>query len=246
MSAIQQALASFGGVADALRKTTTSSDYSSGGYLARGANMTGVADSAAGTLSVWVRIDAATAGMNIFCNQNGYFTLGLDSNKRIQFFAANPTYTSYVGIIDSTIQGAGATWRHILASWNMNGPAGGKGKSLLVDGVYSPLTLYDTGAASVCDYTRGNWYVAGPAQYYDGCISELYFAPGVFLDFNIPSNLLKFRNASGFPVDLGADGSLPTGFAPAVYLPSGSGTNLGYGGAFTQVAGAVVEGSTSP
>jgi len=51
-----------------------------------------------------------------------------------------------------------------------------------------------------------------------GAIAELYYAPNQFIDFDIESNRRLFLNADGTPVDLGADGSTPTGSKPITYL----------------------------
>jgi hypothetical protein len=48
-------------------------------------------------------------------------------------------------------------------------------------------------------------------------VADVYFAPGQFLDLSIPGNVAKFISA-GKPVDLGSDGSTPTGIAPLVFL----------------------------
>ena len=47
-------------------------------------------------------------------------------------------------------------------------------------------------------------------------------------------NRRKFISAAGRPVNLGANGSGPTGNQPIIYCPTGDGTNnLGYGGNFS-------------
>jgi hypothetical protein len=51
-----------------------------------------------------------------------------------------------------------------------------------------------------------------------GAIAEVYYAPNQFIDFDIESNRRLFLNADGTPVDLGADGSTPTGSKPITYL----------------------------
>ena len=57
------------------------------------------------------------------------------------------------------------------------------------------------------------------------------------IDFSQEENRLKFFDAFGYPVDLGADGSLPTGNQPLIYMNNDFhlGSNLGSGGDFTPV-----------
>jgi len=56
-----------------------------------------------------------------------------------------------------------------------------------------------------------------------------------YLDFSQEANRLKFFDAFGYPVDLGEDGSTPTGSQPLIYINNDFhlGTNLGSGGDFT-------------
>lgn len=49
-------------------------------------------------------------------------------------------------------------------------------------------------------------------------LAEIWFAPGVFLDFSNPANRAKFHDNSHKPVRLGDDGSTPTGSPPLLYM----------------------------
>lgn len=60
--------------------------------------------------------------------------------------------------------------------------------------------------------------------------SQVYISTD-FLDITVEANRRKFIDALGKPVDLGADGSTPTGSQPEIFAPDGNiGTNLGSGG----------------
>ena len=71
-------------------------------------------------------------------------------------------------------------------------------------------------------------------NFFDGKIGFLWFDT-TYTDYSSEANRLKFFDAFGYPVDLGSDGSTPTGTQPLIYLNKGfhSGTNLGSGGNFT-------------
>jgi len=64
-----------------------------------------------------------------------------------------------------------------------------------------------------------------------------------------PSDIYKFRNpATGKPVDLGPNGSTPTGSAPSLFFSGNAtsfATNQGTGGAFT-LTSALTNATTSP
>jgi len=95
-----------------------------------------------------------------------------------------------------------------------------------------------------------NWAVGADTDATDkmsGAIAELYFAPNQYLDLSVQANREKFI-LNGAPVSLGSDGSLPTGTAPAIYLPNRAalvGTNAGSGGNFT-INGAPKDANSTP
>ena len=60
--------------------------------------------------------------------------------------------------------------------------------------------------------------VFGGQSSFAGAVAEVYYAPNQFVDFDIESNRRLFLNADGTPVDLGSDGSTPTGTSPMIYL----------------------------
>jgi hypothetical protein len=72
------------------------------------------------------------------------------------------------------------------------------------------------------------------SNYWPGNIGFLWFNTE-YIDFSQEANRLKFFDAFNNPVDLGADGSTPTGNQPLIYMNEGFylGTNLGSGGNFT-------------
>ena len=84
-----------------------------------------------------------------------------------------------------------------------------------------------------------------PEGYWNGDIGFMYF-DGSYIDFSQEANRNKFVDQLGYPIDLGDDGSEPTGSSPLVYMKfdntAALGTNSGTGGNFT-VNGTVTAGS---
>ena len=79
-----------------------------------------------------------------------------------------------------------------------------------------------------------------------GCISHFYLNFQEYVDISDDNVLGKFY-CSGRPADLGADGSLPTGNAPDVFLPDGDFTdNKGTAGDWTLDAGSLTNCSDVP
>lgn len=212
--------------------------------MARGAALTGVSDSGQFIFSCWAKVASTGSGFVVLF-QNQSSTVQISVSNEIYHVAADATYTN-------ALEGAGATgvvddtWHHIL----IVGKASTNELSVYLDG-----TLDDAGAVTVIgtpstfNFTDTDWNIgAGNAM----DLAELYFAPGQWLDFSVASNIEKFRSALGKPVDLGTDGSTPTGSAPAVYLHIDDGeaaanfaTNAGTGGDFS-ITGTLTTASTSP
>ena len=82
----------------------------------------------------------------------------------------------------------------------------------------------------------------GSGTYTNAYIGAIWFNTS-YIDLSVASNLAKFVSGTGIdakPVDLGANGELPTGTSPLIYLPmygNNAGKNYGTGGDFTVNSG---------
>jgi hypothetical protein len=227
---------------------TTASDYDgTNDYATRGADLTGIADGKAGTLSLWARMDGGDGtNMILMANAVGVatscVTIQRSAANRFQLSLRNAALTS-IGSINSASTNftAGATWRNVLCSWDL---AAGVARMYVTDvSEGSVVPTNDT-----IDYTLGNFSIGagtGGGTKFNGCLSEVFFHTQ-FIDLTLAANRRKFISGSGKPVFLGADGSLPLGVQPLLYAPNGNPTtNLGSGGAFT-VTGSLDPCSSSP
>jgi hypothetical protein len=223
-------------------------------YMLRGAGLTGAADSKSGILSLWARFDGGDGSQLNFMSQtvaNAVLVARAASGAiAIQGTNSVPTIILSIGTT-GTGYVEGATWYHILSSWDLATPGSGR------------MYINDVSDYAETTYTDGTINYAGPdnfavgattagAQKFNGCLAELYFAPGQYLDFDTAANRRKFISAAGKPIYLGVDGSLPTGTAPIIYLHTGISaaittfaTNRGTGGNFS-ITGTLDTGSTSP
>jgi hypothetical protein len=234
------------------KSTVNAVDYDgSTNFLTRGADLTGNADSSTGILSVWLRLDGSNGSdMAILYNAISNVEVWRRSagNIRFRLRSAGGAILTFETVGTFT---AGASWINLLASWNTNAGAGSKTSHLYINSVSDKTVISDGDSAFNVDYTSTNWMVGSSGvsltDAYNGCMAELYFAPGQFLDFSVQANREKFI-LGGLPVSLGSDGSTPTGTAPKIYLknPAASvGTNSGNGGDFT-ANGSFVNCSTGP
>jgi len=219
-------------------------------YIRRAGALTSVTDTDKGILSFWVDLNnadsvlirfltAAIAGRGIDVQRSAANALGFSgTNAAGDFYFAE----SIAGLI------ASGGWRHILFAWDTS-VAGDIVQGYLDDlAKFSTSPLFRNGDV---DYTQTDWGIGATtagASKLNGCLSEFYFNTDEYLDISVEANRRLFITAAGKPVDLGADGSTPTGNQPAIYLPNPFGTfegNAGYGGDFS-VTGALTACADSP
>lgn len=229
--------------------TANASDFNGSSSLGRGADYTGNSDSRTGIFSAWVRLDGDDGTTRyIIANSIGTVEIYRDATNKFHIDLLGATETFSFKTVNTYV--ASATWLNILASWDTNFSAGNKISNLLINGTSDKTVNSDSNAAFNIDYTASDQFLSlssAGSDRFNGCISEVYFAPGQFLDFTNPTNVAKFISG-GKPVTLGSNGAMPTGVAPILYLrnPAASiGNNSGTGGNMAP-AGTIVDCSTSP
>lgn len=204
-------------------------------YLTRGAGLTGAADSKQGILSFWYKPDSDSMAEQTLFVAN-YPTSGSQIGVHIYRLGGTSMWIDLYDSSGTRIMGIEATgfsvaagWTHVLCAWDLATTT----CDLYVNGI-AQGPAFDINDATI-DYTQPNWFVgckSDASDFNDACVSEFYFNFGEFLDLTDIDNRRKFYNA-GEPVDMGADGSIPTGTAPEVYFREWTGVNAGSGGNFT-------------
>ena len=202
---------------------------------------TGAANGKVFTLSLWFkRANAPTSNEVLFAVQGRHLVTlkNVGDNLSIEF---ESEANADVILADTSTQFSDTNWHHLLVSCDVSDTAK---RHAYIDGVEETMTwtTYDN---TEIDWTRASYSIGsetGGATPYGGCMSEFYLALE-YIDLSAASNLAKFINASGKPVDLGSDGSTPTGNAPLFYLnkagaafgtdQSGNSNDLTAGGAPT-------------
>lgn len=220
-------------------------DFNGASNATRTSDFTGLSDSSTGIFMCWVRNDTTSNKIVITNGGGGGFAVALDTTIGISLSAS----AASINITSSAL--STGTWYQILAAWNTNFTSGNRIFQLYINDVANGTVSGDSGGAFQVDYTSGAWAVGSGTsggQYYDGCMAEMYFAPGQYLDISVSANRRKFIGVDGRPVFLGTTGSLPTGVAPILYLrnpPASFGTNSGTGGDLL-VSGTLTACSSSP
>ncbi len=229
-------------------------DFDSTDRLEKAANLTSISDSKSGIFSTWFRFDGSDASPHCFL----YGDAAAVTTRGIYFgreggklYLADNNGQATILLLSTTSYLANAAWHHLLAAWD--GATGAM--QLYVDGV-SDLNAGASHSNNVsinysgCDRWRVGRTPDNSSQL-NGCLAELYFAPGQWLDITDSKVRSRFWHG-GKPSRLDSDGKAPTGTAPHIYLHLDDGeavanlaTNRGSGGNFT-VSGTLATASTSP
>lgn len=208
--------------------------------LRHGSAWTGASNNASLLFSFWFRqggTDGAdqwlVAGVaDLFIQRNG-------SNK-LRIVTENDSFEVAYEVTSTASFTAGGGWHHVMGSGN------GTAATFYVDGS-SEATPFKANNTMEWD-EAGNRYVSNEFVPWTGDIADLYINLGAYLDLTDAGNRAKFISG-GNPVDLGSDGSTPTGSAPTLFLHgpvSGWETNDGAGGGMTVIAGSLSAASSNP
>ncbi|HND55547.1 MAG TPA: hypothetical protein PLV92_24200, partial [Pirellulaceae bacterium] len=185
---------------------TIAADYPTGAaefdgsndYLARGADLTGVSDGNAGTVSFWIKLNGGDSAIQVVTSSNGTaatarFQVNRHSTNAFRVRARNAAGTVILDFFtSSTSYTAGATWRHIIASWDL---AAGVAQFYVDDA--SDIASSPTITNDSIDYTQGGWFVGASnaaSNYLYADMADLWFNP-TYLDLSVTANRRKFINA---------------------------------------------------
>lgn len=180
-----------------------------------------------------------------------------DTTPSIVFIASNAQSISFSWSIPRAQLFPG--WHNLLMSIDTS-PSGSGGVAkqgiLFLDDQFVPLAGQSDNAQVPFTMLMSGLILAIPDTPADdtpltGYLSD-YWVDNTKVDFAVLATRRKFIDANGRPVDLGADGSTPTGTAPAIFLrraPDAAAStwadNLGTCGPFT-VTGAFTNAPSSP
>ena len=211
---------------------TTAKEYDgTNDYATRGADLTGIADGKAGTISFWMDINNNGNQMDIMDTPNRRFYIRRHSDDKVTIRGQTSGGTNLLIMSSNLVHQWPEGWVHVMIAWDLATP-----EAYMYIGDVSDEAAGATKSDGTIDYTRGDWSVGastGGGFDYNGCLSEIWF-DDFFIDPSVTANRRKFIDAAGKPVNLGADGSTPTGASPLIYMPGGDpADNKGTGGNFT-------------
>lgn len=174
----------------------------------------GATDATAFTLSVWFR-HTATSLDGIFYNHGNRLTVSAQSDDTIIISTKDSSNVASATLRTVTVFDDSA-WHHLIISINYSAQI----YSCYVDGVTETLTETIPITNTNVELTRTTYTVGaatGGTNHWIGGLAEIYLVQE-YIDLSVAANLAKFINADDQPVDLGSDGSTPTGNAPLFYF----------------------------
>lgn len=224
---------------DAVRFTSASSQR-----MARGANLTGIADAQYATFAAKIRWSAATHGsaaQRLFTGNTGQFI----ANKAATNIVTVTVQDSTGGSVEAASSGSIIDLDSVDGVWQtlhvaFNGNAAGGLVNAWLNGVQVvtdlPWTTHTTGTIDFSAFT--NWFIGStntPSNYWNAEVGFIWFGAGGSTYYITDPDVFY----DGGDVDLGTDGRLTGAPAPQVFygghqVAAGwQATNLGTGGNFT-------------
>lgn len=201
----------------------------------------------AGTFSTWFKVIGNDTNFHIWYELDTNFNVSIRRNSTKDIFVGlKNTANVDILVMDSTSTFAtGGGWHHFIASWDL---AATTAQMYIDDVDEANITVGPTD--DTIDYAQTGQTIGARSDsslFVNGSLQEFWLTD-TFIDLSVTANRRKWYSAAGKPVDLGSDGSTPTGTQPIHYLKNSFGTfenNLGSGGNFT-VTGALTDEGTSP
>lgn len=226
----------FDAVNDSLTKTT---------------DLTGNADNTTGFISLWYRPNTNVSGdyqwYEVGNSGSQRFRIKHNGSSVDSIVARNAAGTQILSANPSTNLMNDQNWHSIIFGFDLSDSAK---RFLFVDDVLDSSANYSIYTNDSIDWTSPDHSIGARFngdQKADGDMADVWF-DNSYIDALTEATRRKFIDSNGKPVNLGADGSFPTGSPPLIYLSGATAnwhTNKGTGGGFTE-NGALTTASTSP
>lgn len=195
------------------------------------------------TGSLWFRRTGGLGSTQVIYSEiNASFRVSIQNGGEIEFRGNDASLTNILQVT-TTAAIVDTDWHHLAFSFDME------------DNTKTRIFIDDANAA----YTE-SLFVDAPFRLQDNEnigsnsddslimtaeLSDFWLAGDVYLDFAEEANRRKFIDEDGDPVDLGSDGSTPTGNAPDIFLSGDIAnwhTNKGAGGGYTENGEILISG----
>lgn len=191
------------------------------------------ADSKTVTGSFWFRTDGSDFYVTTGSGGEG-MNINMDASGDFKVEGRTAAGTEILDI-RATGTGVANQWQHVLFSFDLSDPAK---RHIYIDDV-SGLDTINTYTDDFIDFTVNGDDLRLPANASSSIeqVADFWLDSDTYIDLSKEDNRRKFISASGMPMYLGADGSIPTGAAPDIFLSGDTENwhiNKGTGGGFTE------------
>lgn len=207
-------------------------------YLNR-TSITGLADGSSFTVSFSYSPTVQTTDRIIIGNDSQYFNVWFNAGLLRVQGKTSAGATLLLALVTAPTLVVGRNYA-ITISIDLSSASN---RAIYINGESATVT-WSTYTNGSIDFTRAFGVGANNSagDKIQGKLGALWFNTS-YIDLSVADNLAKFVTGTGIdakPVDLGANGELPTGTAPIIYLPmygNNAGKNYGTGGDFTVNSG---------
>lgn len=212
-------------------------------YLARGTQLTGIADSKQGTISFFFRTTDNASNTHCVMNIGGAgqgITINLqDTKKYLNVVASNPAGTQLLSAsAGNTGTGyADGNWHHFIISWDLSSSSL---RHVYIDDAIPGGTTWPTYTNANIDYTRSETTIGRNGTTTDpftGGLSDFLFSP-TYIDLSVELNRRRFITPGGKPRKRSNSGAIWLTGTTASW-PTNKGTGEGFtvnGGTLTTSA----------
>lgn len=204
-----------------------------------------ISDNTKGAMVGWINLDGGDATlMKIITNNGVKVELNRNAANKFQLLLEDSSGTQLVDVVSTSSFIAGATWRCVMASWELGNIP--KVEFYVGDADEANITTLLSGTV---DYTETLWGFAADndgTNELNGATTDFWFSLDEFIDFSVQANRRLFFGSGGEAIYTGDNGELPTGSSPDFYF-TGDNTeynlNKGTASDFTVTGSPANEGS---
>ena len=223
-------------------------DPAGGDYLSQGGLLGAPASSQVGTFSMWLHFNGGDGSAQTVAAAMEIASGGVvrNASNKIQFILYQCNGAGLLNMQSVSTITSTSGWTHVLAAWDL---ANNKAQ-IYINGVLDTATNPTVKGGSIC-YNAPTWYIGGgTGGSLDADVADFFASFDTFLDLGSPSNVARFRDQAGKPVDLGPGCSTAAGgtspIACFIGPVAGWSTNKGTGGGFTLHGDGLAAAPTSP
>lgn len=177
------------------------------------------ADAKTGIFSAWIKMDGGNGVTQqlVWIEQSGLVRFSVErfNNNTLTVFARNSSGSTRLHMESTGTITTTNGWVHVLCAWDTAVAA--NNWIFITDVDQTSIITRVDGAIDYTGTSNGLLGRVSGAERFNGCVADLYFAPGQFLDLSLTANRRKFISSAGKPIDIGSDGSTPTGTQPLLF-----------------------------